>query len=67
MVAYRIKELREKRGITQTDLSNSTGIARATIWKLETGTNSITTTKTLEKIAEALGVTIEELFFPKKV
>ena len=66
MVAYRIKELREKRGITQTDLSNSTGIARATIWKLETGTNSITTTKTLEKIAEALGAELSIRFIDKE-
>lgn len=67
MVAYRIKELRKARGMTQEDLSASTGIARATIWKLETGADSITTTKTLAKIAEALDVTISELFLPREV
>ena len=67
MVKYRIRELRESLGMTQTELSEKSGVARATIWKLETGDDEITTTKTLSKIAEALGVPVDELFFQAKV
>ena len=53
---FRIRELREKQCLTQTALSKMSNVSRATIWKLETGDNEITTTTTLMKIANALGV-----------
>ena len=61
-MGYRIKELREAKGMSQTELSEKSGVSRATIWKLETGDSEITTTKTLASIARALGVTINDLF-----
>lgn len=64
---FRIREIREGKGMTQTELSEKAGITRATIWKLETGEEEVTTSKTLEKIANALGVTIGELFLAPKV
>ena len=63
-MGYRIKAVREKIGMSQTQLSKKSGISRATIWMLESGEDKITTTKTLSKIAEALNVTIDELFAP---
>ena len=60
---YRIRELRETKGITQEELSRKSHVSRATIWALECGENKITTTKTLLKIAEALGVEMETLFY----
>lgn len=66
-MGYRIKELREERGMTQTELAEKAGVARATIWKLETGEDEITTTKTLIRIAEALGVGVNDLFLPHVV
>lgn len=64
-MGYRIRELRESKGMTQTELAESSGITRVTIWKLETGEDEITTTRTLCKIAEALGVSVGELFLPQ--
>lgn len=62
-MGYRIKELREARGMTQEELSEASGVSRTTIWALENGTEYTTTTKTLRKLADALSVTIEQLFF----
>lgn len=64
---YRIRELREQKGMTQSELSRKSGVTRATIWKLETQNNEITTTLTLSRIAKALGVPVEELFYSLEV
>ena len=64
---FRIKEIRESKGMTQTELSEKAGITRATIWKLETGEEEVTTSRTLASIANALDVTIGELFLADKV
>lgn len=66
-MGYRIREIREARGMSQLELSEKTGLARATIWRLETGEEETTTTKTLLKIADALGVTVGALFLPPSV
>lgn len=64
---YRIREIRESRHMTQTELAEKAGIARATLWKLETGEDEITTTKTLANIATVLGVSVSDLFLPAEV
>ena len=61
-VLFRIRELRERAGITQEELSVRSGVSRATIWALERGENKVTTTKTLLHIANALGVQLDDLF-----
>ena len=66
-MGYRIREIRESKGMTQAELCDKSGITRATIWKLETGDNEVTTSRTLLKIADALGVSVGELFLPDKV
>lgn len=66
-MAYRIREIREQKGISQAELCEKTGITRATIWRLETEPDAVTTSKTLCKISDVLGVTIDELFLPQKV
>lgn len=66
-MGYRIREIRESIGMSQVELCEKSGITRATIWKLETGDNEVTTSKTLLKIADALGVTVGELFLPREV
>lgn len=57
-----IKEIREKIGFSQSELSDKSGVSRATIWALESGNAKVTTTKTLKKIADAMNVTPNELF-----
>ena len=62
-IGLRIKQRREELGMTQEELSKASGVSRTTIWALENGTEHSTTTKTLRKLADALSVTIEQLFF----
>lgn len=64
---YKIREIRESRHMTQTELAEKAGIARATLWKLESGEDEITTTKTLANIATVLGVSVSDLFLPAEV
>ena len=64
---YRVKELREKNGLTQTQLAKKSGVSRVTIAMLESKTGHTTTTRTLIKIAEALGTTVDEIFFTNPV
>ena len=66
-MGYRIKEFREARGMTQEELSQKSGVSRTIIVALERNSLTNTTTKTLLKIAEALGTTVDELFFGKNV
>lgn len=62
-MGYRIKEVREAQGITQEELSNKSGVSRVIIASLENNDETSTTTKTLSKIAQALGVSISQIFF----
>ncbi len=66
-MGYRIREIRESKGISQTELSERSGISRATIWKLETDDKAVTMTSTLLKIASALGVSLDEIFLADDV
>lgn len=60
---YRIKEIREAQGLSQVELSEKSGVSRAIISGLESGTITTTTTKTLIRIAEALGKKVSDIFF----
>jgi putative transcriptional regulator len=66
-MGYRIKEFREKIGMSQTTLAKRAGVSRGIIWMLESDTNNVTTTKTLKKIADALGTTVSDIFFEENV
>lgn len=59
---YKIKEFREEAKMSQVELSEKSGVSRAIISGLETGTIETTTTKTLSKIAEALGKKVSDIF-----
>lgn len=66
-MGFKIKEHREALGLTQDQLSEASGVSRGTISALENGTVRATTTKTLLKIAQALGVTVDQIFFEESV
>ena len=66
-MSYRIKEFREKLGLTQDELARKSGVSRMTIVALENNKAKVTTTKTLLAVSKALGVTVDEIFFPKDV
>ncbi len=57
----RIQVLREKRGITQEELEEKSGINAKYISAVECGQKNVTV-KTLEKIAKGLEIEIYELF-----
>lgn len=59
---FKIKERREEAGISQEELSKKSGVSRTIISGLESGTITTTTTKTLVKIAEALGLKVSDIF-----
>ena len=61
-VVYKIKETREKMGISQSDLADISGVSRAIISRLETENDTVTTTDTLKKIAKALNTTVGKIF-----
>lgn len=61
---YKIREIREKKRISQTELSEISGVSRVTINRLENEENVVTNTKTLQKLADALNVSVKTLFLP---
>jgi transcriptional regulator with XRE-family HTH domain len=56
----RLREVRERRFVTQAELADRTGIARATLSRLENGEQR-PRISTVRKIADALGVQPEDL------
>lgn len=61
---YKIRELREKKKISQEELAQMSGVSRQTISKIEQGEEVSVMTSTLAAIADALGVSIKTLFLP---
>lgn len=66
-MGYKIKELRELKGMTQEELAEKSGVSRGTISALENGTERATTSKTLLKLAQALGTSVDCIFFSERV
>jgi len=62
----RLRELREKRGLSKSALSRISGVSRPTIVRLESQEETVVKTETLEKLAGALNVSIKTLFLPDK-
>lgn len=58
----RVKELRKKCGLTQEELAEKTELSVTFIGLVERGVN-IPSVKTCDKIAKALGVSLDELFY----
>ncbi|KKU36882.1 MAG: Transcriptional regulator, XRE family [Candidatus Amesbacteria bacterium GW2011_GWA1_46_35] len=56
-----LKKLREKKRLSQDRLAKLADVANNTIIKIEQGENINPTLATLKKIAEALGVSLDEL------
>ena len=61
---YKIKELREKRKLTQAQLAEKASVSRTIIYRLENERNFDTSVSTLRKVAEALDVSVKSLFLP---
>lgn len=61
---YKIKELRERKRMSQAELSQLSGVSRATIIRIESTDNVVINTQTLERLAKALNVSVKTLFLP---
>lgn len=62
MIGQRIKEIREKKGLSQRALAKKAGLSSSHIEHLENGNIKSATFATLEKIADALEVSRAEFF-----
>jgi len=60
-VAKNIKKLRKEKGLSQDRLSRLADVSHATIIKIESGGIQSPTIGTVQKIASALGVGVEDL------
>lgn len=60
-LGYKIKRLRQKRGITQEQLAEMANISTRSLGGIELGENFMSA-QTMEKILECLGITLNELF-----
>ena len=57
---YRIKDILKERGVRVEDFANKVGVKRETLSRIINGAN--TSTETLEKIANLLGVNVYDLY-----
>lgn len=61
-MAYRIRELREKKKLTQEQLAQMSGVSRTTIVLLENNEEHEAMVGTLKALATALNVPVSKLF-----
>ncbi len=57
----KVKQLREKLGLSQEKLARLADVSNNTIINIEAGKQNNPTIDTLQKVAKALGVSVEEL------
>jgi len=60
-VSKNIRRLRKAKGLSQDKLSRLADVSHATIIKIESGGIQSPTINTVQKIAKALGVSVDEL------
>lgn len=58
---FRLRELRERAGLSQEALAEKAGTSQVTVWRLESGTSRRIDFDLLDRLARALGVRAEEL------
>lgn len=63
-MGYKIRDIREQKKMSQEELSQKSGVSRTTISNLENNIDKTAMTSTLVKIANALGVTVDQIFLP---
>ncbi|MCX5782567.1 MAG: helix-turn-helix transcriptional regulator [Elusimicrobia bacterium] len=66
MLSENIKRIRQKKGLSQDKLAKVADVTHTTLVKIESGANDNPTIKTLQKIAGALEVTLDELIKKSK-
>ena len=66
-MGYRVREIREQKKMSQEELEQRSGISRQTISAIENNRAGDVKVGTLRALANALGTTIDRLFFEKAV
>lgn len=66
-MGYKLREARELKRLTQEELAAKSGVSRQTIIAIETVDGYNTTFNTLVKLADALGMTVDQIFFADSV
>ncbi len=61
MLGANIKQLRKQKSLTQRDLAKLSGVSYSTLTKIEIGVIVSPRLEHLQKIAKALGVTVDNL------
>lgn len=61
MLKENIKRYRKEKNLSQEELAKKAGITYTTLTKIESGHNDNPTVKTLQQIAQALEVTLDDL------
>lgn len=59
----KVKEIREKKGMSQEELKEKSGVSRTIISGLEMGKKEVITNVTMERIAKALEEKVTVVFF----
>lgn len=62
MIKNRLREVREEKGISQAALAKKCRLSRTVIAKIEKDEEAVVTTKTIVKLADALGVNPTDIF-----
>ncbi|PIV25066.1 DNA-binding protein [Candidatus Berkelbacteria bacterium CG03_land_8_20_14_0_80_40_36] len=60
-ITKNLRKLREAKGLSQEKLARLSDVANNTIIKIEAGKNQNPTLETLKKVAQALGVSVDDL------
>ncbi len=60
-VGQRVRQLRQKRRMSQADLARAASVTKTHVWQIESGTRSHMQFSTLMRYAQALGVSMHEL------
>ncbi len=61
-MGYRLKEIREEKGITQEELEKQSNVSRQTISAIENNDDYQAKTGTLIALAKALDTTVDKIF-----
>jgi transcriptional regulator with XRE-family HTH domain len=65
LVGVRLRELRISKNLSQRDIQKRTGLLRCYVSRVENG-HTIPSVETLEKWANALGISLYQLFYTEK-
>lgn len=66
-MGYRLKEIREEKGMTQERLEEISGVSRQTISAIENNPEYQAKSGTLLALAKAMGTTVDKIFFAEAV